>query len=789
MLQKRRLHQLSKACASGHNRLLRALTKYQLFASEDNHLSPQERVQLAGELEAISRLIADKDARDIEYLHCEQLYGLRRRFGTCCITPARKAIMDWMLDADSTKNQALTAHAASHLLTTQEGDILVEPSIFRAALTSFLCGARKKVLVKTATRLSSCLIAPAADESQAVARNRLRDLLFLLWIIVAVRRKAPAEADRIQANDLVRIQASPGRRQSNRMKHNGEMAIVSSVGTTGKGAKMQIMLPQGSIEMEIGSEELVPLFSSTGLASVLTDFESAIGRATQRLYSLVRLETMIEPYVSRHADRVSVLREVREHSWRTFKKESPIPTSKSFSQILETLSLIGESKDGDRMLQRLQDSERARESKRFSDLLRSRRLTFEEASYPKMLYLQASLLAEDAPVDSVRLIILALTTSLIDLCRIHARTSAEVVKLHSSASTALLPDVVVRDLYQHKAMQGGRANPGSTMTLILALENLSRLLSHHRDHDALPPRASALLFQTVSSIAINFITSHSRDFPTQPSSWTEKRWACISTDDWETINRLTDEVLAALDYEAKSKIKRLSLAVPCCGSEGLVALDPKSFYELQHDSSPLVLLTAPCNGHWHYTAMIDGSQQFIGWFESGLQVLKSETIESSEVLHSAARTADRGPAEKESFSSSASEALEMESTLDDISQEQATVDAEQTALETVVGFLKRTLCRRRSEQVATETIATFVKRALLRRQAEGRLHGGCDGILQAAGAGSHSQMVDVRQRMMRYKFVREATEPDGRRMLWNGNDLLARARDLGDAHYDRIKAR
>jgi len=61
---------------------------------------------------------------------------------------------------------------------------------------------------------------------------------------------------------------------------------------------------------------------------------------------------------------------------------------------------MGLNKDGDHMLQRLQDAERGLESRRFSELRRSRRLGFEEASYSKMLYLQASLHAEDPPVDS-----------------------------------------------------------------------------------------------------------------------------------------------------------------------------------------------------------------------------------------------------------------------------------------------------------------------------------------------------------------------------------------------------
>jgi len=742
-----------KGCASGHHRLLRALTKYQLFDIREDHLSVHEKVQLAGELEAIPRLMEDKvSSKDMEYLQWEQVYGLRRCFGTCCITPARKAIMDSMLDA--TNSQALTAHAASHLLN-QDGDVLVDPANFRAALTSFLIGARRQILVKTATHLGRCLIPPAADESEAAVQERLSYLLFLLWIIVAVRRKASADAEQIQAHDLVRI------RQSTRMKHKGEMAIVLSAGTS-KSAKIRIKLPQGSNEMEVGSEELVPLFSIHGLASVMTDFEDSMGRAAQCLYRVDRPEAMLEPLPvvwSRPHDRKSVLREVSERSWQTFKKSLPRTTSKNFSKILETLSLMGLTKDEDRMLQKLQDAEQGLESKRFSQLLRSRRLEFEEASYSKMLYLQASLRAEDPPVDSVRLITLALTTSLIDLCRLNARTHAEVVKLQSSASAVLLPDFIVRDLCERQGAQGGRGFAGSTMTLILALENLLTLVSFHRGD--LPARASALLFQTVSSIAINFITSHSRDYPTQPSSWTEKRWARISEDDWKKINRLTDEVLVALDYQAKGKILRLELAVPRCGSEKLVSLDPKSFYDLQQDVSPLVLLTAPCQGNWHYTA-ITQSSLVVGWFESGLQVLKSETIASSASLQAAAAGVDE---------QIGSETLETDSKQDDISQEQIALDDEQMALETVVAFLKRAVCRRRREQVAAETIAAFFKRAFRRRQEE-RPHD-----------------VDMFQRMMRYKLCSEMTGADGKRTLFNGNDMMAQERGCGDARYDRIKAR
>jgi len=769
---------------------VRALTRYQVFAIKEDHLSRHEKVQLVGELDAILRLMADKDAnKDIEYLHCEQVYGLRRRFGTCSISPARKAIMDWMLDADAAKRQVVAVHAASHLLT-HDGDVLIDPSIFRAALTSFLIGARKQILVKTATHLSRCLIAPAADESEAASQKRLGDLLFLLWIIVAVRRKAAADTEQIQANNLVRIQLSSDHRRSNRMKNNGEMAIVLRA-STGKTAKIRIKLPQGSDEMEVSSAELIPLFSSNGLASVLADFENSIGRATEHLYGIPRLETLLEPYLSRHIDRVSVLREVREHSWRTFKKSFPSLTSKSFSKILETLSLMGESKDGDRMLQRLQEFERDQESKRFSELLRSRRLRFEEASYSKMLYLQASLKrgssAEDVPVDSTRAIILSLATSLVDLCRVRGRTHAEVVELNSSASALLLPDFIVRYLCQHQTAQGSRANPGSTMTLILALENLSRLLKLDRDN--LPARTSALLFQTVTSISINFITSHSRDCPTRPTSWTEKRWVCLSADDWEKINRLTDEVLATLDYEAKSKIKRLNLAVPRCGSEGLVALDPKSFYDLQQDASPLVLLITPCNGRWHQTAMTQDN--LVRWFESGLQVLKSETIASSSSLQTAAAPKleeQPGSEALETHSKHPNAELAHERWQDDILQEQTALDSEQMALETVVAFLKRVLCRRQREQVAAETVAAFVKRALRRRQGE-RPYGDYNSIPQAAGASSHSQMVDMCQRMMRYKLCRETVGPDGKRTLWNGNDMVAQDRGYGDAQYDRIKAR
>ena len=62
-----------KGCASGHHRLLRALTKYQLFDIREDHLSVHEKVQLAGELEAIPRLMEDKvSSKDMEYLQWEQ---------------------------------------------------------------------------------------------------------------------------------------------------------------------------------------------------------------------------------------------------------------------------------------------------------------------------------------------------------------------------------------------------------------------------------------------------------------------------------------------------------------------------------------------------------------------------------------------------------------------------------------------------------------------------------------------------------------------------------------------
>ncbi|MGB1597452.1 MAG: hypothetical protein ACPIOQ_32145, partial [Promethearchaeia archaeon] len=93
-------------------------------------------------------LAKNDSSQQLEYLRCERVFGLRRHFGTCCISPARRVIMDWMLKSDISKNQLDSA-------INGNGDVVLDPSLFRSAMTRYLLKVRKALLCEMAITVNS----------------------------------------------------------------------------------------------------------------------------------------------------------------------------------------------------------------------------------------------------------------------------------------------------------------------------------------------------------------------------------------------------------------------------------------------------------------------------------------------------------------------------------------------------------------------------------------------------------------------------------------------------------
>jgi hypothetical protein len=74
--------------------------------------------------------LTDKDTNKETENRYEIFFGIRRPFGMCCNSPARKQIMDWMLESD-------TFLAQPSPVRNRDGDFVIEPSVLKSAVLKF----------------------------------------------------------------------------------------------------------------------------------------------------------------------------------------------------------------------------------------------------------------------------------------------------------------------------------------------------------------------------------------------------------------------------------------------------------------------------------------------------------------------------------------------------------------------------------------------------------------------------------------------------------------------------
>jgi tetratricopeptide (TPR) repeat protein len=140
-----RLKRLMEKTAASHDQrmdfpLLRVLAGCELFCiqTHQNQLKSldappewfKENVHLLSDLDTIMAKLTDKDTNKETENRYEIFFGIRRPFGMCCISPARKQIMDWMLESD-------TFLAQPSPVRNRDGDFVIEPSVLKSAVLKF----------------------------------------------------------------------------------------------------------------------------------------------------------------------------------------------------------------------------------------------------------------------------------------------------------------------------------------------------------------------------------------------------------------------------------------------------------------------------------------------------------------------------------------------------------------------------------------------------------------------------------------------------------------------------
>jgi len=253
--KKSRINQLLQDCPSqGVHPLFSIFARHEYYGpvSLESNLTQadeQELVSLVSSIDAINAILVSKDAdKESEYLGCELFFGVKRPFGTCCISPARKAIMDSMLlrSAGATTNQ--------ESVINNEGDFVIDALHFKTALRGRLIVIRHEFNCMIALHRNKMLI-----QDKGVAASTVRDCLqhhlVLLWAMVAQRRaqsrQPGAEAFKVEnaeIGSLVLIRPSsarvvrPGKdgiastqRSDPAQQHKGEIALVLEL--LGRGGK------------------------------------------------------------------------------------------------------------------------------------------------------------------------------------------------------------------------------------------------------------------------------------------------------------------------------------------------------------------------------------------------------------------------------------------------------------------------------------------------------------------------------------------------------------------------
>ena len=138
----------------------------------------------------------------------------------------------------------------------------------------------------------------------------------------------------------------------------------------------------------------------------------------------------------------------------------------------------------------------------------------------------------------------------------------------------------------------------------------------------------------VSAVSLNFVVSHSPEFPTEFDRHDRRnmhmRWNLITMEIWEKINVLTSNILGALEFQSKNKIKWLNVSVAKCGLAGLSAPDPMDAFECRMVFSPWVVMNLEFDAAKKLSSYRQSQGACVNesdvatWWQAGIQILESE---------------------------------------------------------------------------------------------------------------------------------------------------------------------
>ena len=806
-----RLNRLIEGKVNTEFLLVRLLAEYELFwtrtknKNDGNGKPPEwfmrDSMRIIGSIDAITTML-DKDTNtEIEYLRCEQLFGLRRPLGSLCVSPARKLIMDWMLES------AAEGNVQHKPVINSDADFVIEPSIFKSALSQYLLRARKRLLVKAASHLNAWrahmkpVPAPPAQPAGGLFVDGMpcekigthtrsccsRDVGCDPMLdsrgtgsCLGCSEKQGCHSISCKYGAAIEPEDKPMEtveRRREKMQCLVLLIWVLSKDIEAKGIGTHVAGGKGKHH---ASKSAAPRQQKI-LFDACSDLEDLFVEAVVRLERIPRLDQVF-PFSFQQKRCVQIA--LRDFAWESFNcwkdpKNTSIPkrSAKTLSKILLTLDSAGHAEDCLTVLLKVDKEfkdlkQHCPSNDCFYNLLQSKQLgagnsnykmhpDLELATWCNMQYLRMHL--ADAPVDAMRSCVHAIAISLLDLNRLHARTAVEIVKLSSSTSTALLLDSVARDL--DKQQSSNMSSCGKD-TLILTLEFLAASLDDERMR-AVPASTSAVLFHMVCAIPLNFVVSHAPKFPTPGVL----RWSLVQKEDWIRINTLVESILLALEYNAKNKIN--CVYIDSGLNRSLFAPDPSDFFIPIKEENPLVFVNASAAGFVQDQHTVT-KLEIVTWFQAGLNILKLQRVENLADSMAAGLNLDFLNANAEIFRPNHEEALKYAERLGEIAEFEA---------QEVHG--------------AGLTIAAYFQRALVQRGREQLINSLPHASLHHASLPS-PQHLDRFQRLARYQ-VFEQVEPSNKlqslsdfaaRWMWRGSAILFDERSLGGPQqYETVKSR
>ena len=371
------LLQLRGSCSDGDNVLIRVLVGAEVAClcpqqnvpdqidSQEAHDSVmRERMLLVRDIDSIMDVLLKSDlSQQLEYLRYERMFGLRRHLGTCCVSPARKVILDYILECDILKRQQDKA-------INGDCDVVLDPSLFRSAMTRYLLKVRKALLCEMTITVNGKRsdFLPQQYSSPDASKSNLKYLLIMIWIVATARDAekrmgSAADLEHAKIGDAIKIKGD---------RKNQHVARVLDISST--------------------------------VEDALAALEKSITMAVQNLQT-PRLETLFPSFLDEQS-RNFVMGIVRDHVFERFSRWSRSSNeNKSAGDLSKILVMFesftgGRNKDAENVLNAIDLKNRRSSGHRFSELLRSQRLPEPElAAYCKMRHLQAH--RADLPVDSM----------------------------------------------------------------------------------------------------------------------------------------------------------------------------------------------------------------------------------------------------------------------------------------------------------------------------------------------------------------------------------------------------